>query len=316
MDKSEVKGAKLAEHRADMMLELYTKAAKQIALRGELDNVVGKLGESDVTRINAENMQVGEESSQKDAEKSPENKKASQNERADLYEKANKNQDIISLVEKIENGIFDPTEKIDLGMVSDDTATKIEKLTGINVKGFKVAIEARQINHILVAHEKNGKTDRSMSDSADIAKMEYAMQNFDDISLGKSTQAYKNIENGKTRGAKTVLYEKSIGEKSYYVVQAVPDTKAKTLFVVATFIGEKGYKKGAPQFTNADSLGATSEIGTANASNRSIPQNSDLSTGNATSTSVTVNILQLLSEEILKGCSIWLRRRRAESLKW
>ena len=33
------------EHRADMMLELYTKAAKQRALRGEIENVVGKLGD-------------------------------------------------------------------------------------------------------------------------------------------------------------------------------------------------------------------------------------------------------------------------------
>lgn len=39
-----------------------------------------------------------------------------------------------------------------------------------------------------------------------------------------------SFQNGKNRPAPTVLYEKSIGDKSYYVVQAVPDTKAKILY--------------------------------------------------------------------------------------
>lgn len=41
----------------------------------------------------------------------------------------------------------------------------------------------------------------------------------------------------------TVLYEKVIGEKSYYVVQAVVDTKKKTLYIVTAFIRKSGYKK-------------------------------------------------------------------------
>lgn len=60
--------------------------------------------------------------------------------------------------------------------------------------------------------------------------------------------------------------EKEIGEKSYYVVQAVPDTKAKTLYIVTAFIGQKGYKKEAPQLINAKSLDATAKTDSANAS--------------------------------------------------
>ena len=63
---------------------------------------------------------------------------------------------------------------------------------------------------------------------------------------------------------------KNIGDKSYYVVQAVPDTNAKTLYVVSAFIGKKGYKNKASQLPNANSPGATSEIESANASTESI----------------------------------------------
>lgn len=156
------------------------------------------------------------------------------------YIKATVNKDILDLVEKVERGDHKKDDNVDLGQVSEKLASDIQKITGIDVNGFKIMVEARLIEHILIDHGKNGKTDRTMSDYTNIAKMEYTINNYDAVSRGKSTQAYKNVVDGKTRGAQTVLYEKSIGDKSYYVIQAVPDTKARTLFVVSTFIGEKG----------------------------------------------------------------------------
>jgi hypothetical protein len=74
------------------------------------------------------------------------------------------------------------------------------------------------------------------------------------------------MENGHNKTADTILYEKAIGKKSYYVVQAIPNTKSKTLFIVTAFIGKSGYKKEAPQFTNAKNLGVTPKSEAANAS--------------------------------------------------
>ena len=52
-------------------------------------------------------------------------------------------------------------------------------------------------------------------------------------------------------------------KKSYYVVQAVPDTQAKTLFVVSTFIGDQCYsgkiKKGTSQLNDASAPPRTSK---------------------------------------------------------
>ena len=93
---------------------------------------------------------------------------------------------------------------------------RIEEITGIAVEGFDVAIEARQIKHILKDHGKHGLADRSMSNLTDIAKMEYAMTDPDDIRKAGKTRAYTYTRNGRNKTADTILYEKNIGTKSYY----------------------------------------------------------------------------------------------------
>lgn len=193
----------------------------------------------------------------------------------DQYKSANVNSDILSVIEKIENNNFDANEKIALGFVSDSTSDEIQNITGIDVRGFKISIEARQLRHILKDHGRDGVTDRSMTNPNDIAKMEYAIQNYDDIRPAGQTRAYTNMVNGKNRLAETVLYEKKIGEKSYYVVQAVPNTKAKTLYIVTAFIGKQGYKKEASQLIDDKNLDVTSENGSANTSNQNISQDSE-----------------------------------------
>ena len=190
------------------------------------------------------------------------------------YNKAAVNSEILKLVDNVYNDSFAQQEKVFFGTVSNDIAEQIQELTGVNVQGFHMAVEARQISHILKDHGKLGITDHSMSNNNDVAKMEYTMRSPDEISYGGKTRAYSTMRNGKNRTADTVLYEKVIGEESYYVVQATPDTKAKTLYVVTAFIGKSGYKNKmeAPQLANAKNLGVTSEIESVVTSKSSISQ--------------------------------------------
>ena len=51
---------------------------------------------------------------------------------------------------------------------------------------------------------------------------------------------------------------KNLGEKSYYAIQAVPDTKSKTLYIVSSFIGKQGYKKEVSQLIDENFPNATS----------------------------------------------------------
>ena len=132
------------------------------------------------------------------------------------YLEAEENADIISMLSKIESGNYKASDKVHFGTVSPAIAKRIEEIAGIAVEGFDVAIEARQIEHILKDHGKHGITDRSMSTLTDIAKKEYAMTDPDDIRKAGKTRAYTYTRNGRNKTADTILYEKKIGAKSYY----------------------------------------------------------------------------------------------------
>ncbi len=166
---------------------------------------------------------------------------------------------VIDMLEKIRSGQFKQNDKVFFGSVTPSVASKIKGLTGIDVSDFQVAIEARQLQHILSDHGPQGTTDHSMADDYNIAKMGHVVSNPDDIRLSGKTNAYTYTQEGKTRLADTVLYEKNIGENSYYVVQAVANTKKKTLYIVTAFEGKSGYKKtGVQQLADAINPDATS----------------------------------------------------------
>jgi hypothetical protein len=190
------------------------------------------------------------------------------------YAKADQNLEILNLIREVENNQAKSNKKVYLGTISESNAKKINDLTGIDVSGFRVAIEARQIEHILKDHGKNGKSDRSLSDPADIAKMQYVLNSPDDIKNSGRTQAYSEYVNGRNRTAKTVKYEKNLGDRNYYVVQAVANTEAKTLYIVTAYISKNDIKKGASQLINAKSPNATSENGSVVAHTNMIPQES------------------------------------------
>lgn len=134
------------------------------------------------------------------------------------YESTDVNDEILKKLKKIETKQHKANEKVYFDDVSSETAQQIEKIVGVNPTGFKMAVEARQLEHTVVDHGKEGTTDRSMSDDNDIAKMEYTLYNYDSIIYGGKTKAYSVMRNGYNRTADTVLYEKKIGDKSYYVV--------------------------------------------------------------------------------------------------
>ena len=195
------------------------------------------------------------------------------------YENTEPNQGIIDMVKKVKTGVFNDNDPVELGYISDKNAEIIKKLTGINVNGYKMVIEARQIRHILRDHGENGLANQSMADPNDIAKMEYALENPDTIVNAGKTKAYSYMKNGYNRTADTVRYEKNIGEDNYYVIQAVPEAKAKTLFVVGAYIGNQEHNKKAPQPASAHGTNrapnATSENAATDAFGNRIPQERD-----------------------------------------
>lgn len=231
-------------------------------------------------------------------------------ERGLRYKASKVNSAILDMVDRVKKGLTKGNEKVQLGTVSDSNAEQIQRETGIDTHGYYVAIEARQIAHILKDHGENGVANHSMADPTDIARIEYALNNPDRITKSDPTKAYVTNKNGKMKPADTVLYETRLEDGSYYVVQAVPETKNKTLYVLTAFIGKSDYNNeaprstaaidpsatpkaesvvtptGAPQSTNINGHDVTPEADSVGTSTHSIPQNGaevngDLLYGNA-----------------------------------
>lgn len=160
------------------------------------------------------------------------------------------------------NDLF-PLEK-----VSERAAADIANITGIDVTGFRTAIERRQIWHILKRHGENGRANQSMSDANDIARIQYILNNYDTVAPGGKSSSYTTMkENGRSAQAQVVLFSKKI-DGTYYVAEAVPNTKRKTLFVTSAFIDQNGQKEtGTSQLVNAQK----SPVETPEASSVSVP---------------------------------------------
>ena len=147
-------------------------------------------------------------------------------------------------------------KRYNLKDVSDRAAQEIERITGINVKGNKTAIEKRMIEHIFIRHGKKGKADQSLSDNNDITRMQYVLDNFDSVEDGGATTGYvTNGKDGKHHLARSVVFSKKING-TYFVVEAVSDTSKKTVYVVSARMQKEAP---SPMSVNAKALRPTSD---------------------------------------------------------
>ena len=208
--------------------------------------------ESDVSLKEGETISDSSIVLEKDENKYP----YDQQEVIEGYEEA-VNDELLVQIEKVKSGNYKDNDTVYFSGVSNQAANKIKTILGIDVSGFKSAIEARQLRHILKRHGKGGKADSSMRNDSDIARIGYVLDNFDSVEYGGKAAGYTTkTADGKTKQADTVLYSKKING-TYYVVQAVPDTNKKTLYVVTAYIGNK--KTGTEQLADAQSPSETSE---------------------------------------------------------
>ena len=162
--------------------------------------------------------------------------------------------DLVNYIEIVRDNHGAKIGRYPLKPVSKRAAADIKVLTGVDVSGNRTEIEPRIIAHILKEHGAEGTTDQSMRDINDIARIQYVLDNYDDVVPAGSSAAYQTIKpNGKPGQAKTVAFSKAVNG-TYYVVEAVPDTKAKIIFVVSAYMAKK--ETGLPP-VNAEALRET-----------------------------------------------------------
>lgn len=172
------------------------------------------------------------------------------------YKKA-VNPKIVDFVEQVRN-LKDKNVagkiKIELSSVNEREVQDIKKLTGIDTSEYKRDMDGNTVIHIENRHGENGAADHSMSDVNDLARIEYVLENYDNIESAKDDNGrYRDSDN---KLSKSVVYSKRVNG-NYYVVEAVPDSKAKTLHVVSAY---KTKAEGVSQVLNmSEDLQSTSK---------------------------------------------------------
>ena len=108
-----------------------------------------------------------------------------------------------NLVDYIKNSLENKganKNRYNLKPVSDRAAEDIKAITGIDSTGFATVIEQRMAEHIVDRHGNVGAANQSMKDINDIARMQYVIDNYDNIVSGGYTRAYSKIGGASWRG--------------------------------------------------------------------------------------------------------------------
>jgi len=147
---------------------------------------------------------------------------------------------LVNLAQKIKDGKLEKPSGINYnaGAVSGRAVADIRNLTNIDVSGFEHNISGGAIRHIEKRHGENGEADQSMADLNDVGRIKYVLDNYDEvnISIDKDGNVEQNTQynDSNNKPSPVIVYKKRVNG-SIYVVEAVPDTKAKKLQLVTAY---------------------------------------------------------------------------------
>ena len=148
--------------------------------------------------------------------------------------------DLVEYAEGVKNGKI-TKGKYSLGAVSERMQNEIKQKLGIDVTGFGNEIYAGGIQHILKRHGESGSANHSMKNMEDIGRLQYVIEQYDMLEDTKATTR-GSLDKNRNPAPLIRLSKKVNG--TYYVVEAVPDSAAKSLRVITAYMqGRKSEKK-------------------------------------------------------------------------
>lgn len=141
--------------------------------------------------------------------------------------------------------------------VGDRVVNLVKNATGLDVTGFKNQIKGNSIAHIDKRHGVNGTADHSMANIEDFGRINYVVENADrarllsagdvDSETWKLSREYRNADNSQ---APLIRFEKRV-DNTYYVVEAVPDSKANRMAVVSAYMETAKKEASSPKSVDA-----------------------------------------------------------------
>lgn len=156
------------------------------------------------------------------------------------YEHAPVDDELIQFKQNVDTGKTYSGESYSLKPANRRMVSDVSNLVGFDISGYKTNAKANAFAHIENRHGKNGIHDHSMADERDLGKIQYVLDNYDSITMANSTaRGYKNSDN---TPAKSIIVSKRING-TYYVVEAIPNSKRQTVEVVSAYKSKSGNKK-------------------------------------------------------------------------
>ena len=133
----------------------------------------------------------------------------------------------------------------DINTETDRALAEAHNITGTDTNGYKQIIKGNAIQHIDKRHGSNGKADHSMANIDDFSRIGFVLDNFTnarvvpvdelDAETAKLSREWRNSDG---TPAPLIAFSMPVNG-TYYVVEAVPDSKAKVLAVVSAYISQK-----------------------------------------------------------------------------
>lgn len=185
------------------------------------------------------------------------------------YQMADVDDGILDHMEYLKNNPTDKKIDYALSPVNERMAKDVSNLVGFDISGYGNNLKPNAFDHVNKRHGADGIHDKSMANPKDIAKVQYILDNYDDVALDKKRAAGFTDSNGKL--SQKVVFKKRING-TYYVVEAVPNTKKKRMEVIGTFMQKPKIKKENVLPGDVTSPSVTSKSATAQFSTDIIPK--------------------------------------------
>lgn len=143
--------------------------------------------------------------------------------------------------EKYKTNPKEKFERLNISEVSERQASDVSQLLGGEYSGYTNAIDRNGVLHIIKRHGEKGAADRSMADLNDAARIGYVLDfydTFERVYNSDGTPAVSTAYVGRDNSPSPMI---KFGKKingSYYVVEAVPDSRYKKMWVVSAYIAK------------------------------------------------------------------------------
>ena len=143
---------------------------------------------------------------------------------------------------------------------TDNAVRKALELTGVNTSGYKNIINGSSVQHIDKRHGADGTADHSMANIEDFARIGFVLDNFTDARVLRASETDQETarlargwRNSDNTYAPLVQFSMPVNG-TYYVVEAVPSSKAHVMAVISAYMSSDAKKQQHPQ-SSAETAG-------------------------------------------------------------